>query len=395
MPIRTVAFLLVPAALGALAAPPAREITSAADGMAVAARTFLAALDEAGRAQARLAFDSDQRFEWYYTPRERHGLPLKRMSPGQRRAAFELLRAGLSEKGYSKAEMIIALESVLAKMGGNPAVRDPELYYVSVFGDPVPGGTWGWRLEGHHLSLHWTVVGGNSLASTPQFLGANPAEVPRGAKTGLRTLRAEEDLARSLVRSLSGEQRREAVVSDVAPDEILTANQRQAAIEQGRGLLFARMGESQRGLLLALLEEYASVQRPAVAAERLRRIREAGLDRVVFAWSGGLERGQGHYYRIQGPTFLIEYDNTQNGANHIHTVWRDFRGDFGRDLLSEHYRTSDHHRDGSGSIKENPCSEAFATFSCVETWSTWRSPSSSASLSAVSSTGSSRASSTP
>ena len=343
MPIRTAALVLIPALLGAGGGGPG-EIASTADGMAVAAQPFLVEGGEVGRAQARLAFDSDQRFEWYYTPRERHGVPLKRMSPEQRRTAFELLRAGLSEKGYTKAETIIALETVLAGMGGNPAVRDPELYYVSVFGDPVPGGTWGWRLEGHHLSLHWTVVGGNSLASTPQFLGANPAEVRQGAKTGLRTLRAEEDLARSLVRSLSDEQGREAVVSDVAPDEILTANQRQAAIEQGRGLLFARMGESQRGLLLALLEEYASVQRPAVAAERLRRIREAGLDRVVFAWSGGLERGQGHYYRIQGPTFLIEYDNTQNGANHIHTVWRDFRGDFGRDRLAEHYRTSDHHR---------------------------------------------------
>jgi tetratricopeptide (TPR) repeat protein len=329
----------------ALAGPAevAEEPKAAIDDMGRAARAFLATLDERALAKARLPFDSDQRFEWYYIPRERHGLPLKGMNAAQQKAALELLRAGLSEKGYTKTQTIVALEPVLAEIENNPVRRDPALYYVTIFGDPAREPTWGWRFEGHHVALHWTVVAGRSLASTPQFLGANPAEVRRGSKAGLRALAAEEDLARGLLRSLSDEQRRETVVSETAPTDILTTNTRQAAIAEARGLPYARLTEAQRGMLLALVEEHASLQRPDVAAERLRRVREAGIEKLVFAWMGGPERGQGHYYRIQGPTFVVEYDNIQDGANHIHTVWRDFRGDFGRDLLSEHYRTSEHH----------------------------------------------------
>jgi tetratricopeptide (TPR) repeat protein len=330
----------------ALAGPAemAEEPKATKEDMGRAARAFLATLDGGTLAKARLPFDSDQRFDWYYIPRERHGLPLKGMSAAQQEAALDLLRAGLSEKGYTKTQTIVALEPVLAEIESNPVRRDPALYYVTIFGDPAPDGTWGWRFEGHHVALHWTVVSGrSSLASTPQFLGAHPAEVRGGPKAGLRALAAEEDLARNLLRSLSDEQRREAVVSETAPNDILTTNTRQAAIAEARGLPYARLTEAQRGMLLALLEEHASLQRPEVAAERLGRVREAGIEKLVFAWMGGPKRGQGHYYRIQGPTFVVEYDNTQNGANHIHTVWRDFRGDFGRDLLTEHYRTSDHH----------------------------------------------------
>ena len=326
-----------------LPAEMVEEPTATIADMARSARAFLATLDEAALAKARLPFDSDQRFDWYYIPRERHGLPLKGMTAAQQKAALDLLQAGLSEKGYTKTQTVIALEPILAEIEQNPVRRDPALYYVTIFGDPAREDAWGWRFEGHHVALHWTFVAGRSLASTPQFLGANPAEVRRGPKTGLRALAAEEDLARGLLRSLSDEQRREAVLSETAPSDILTTNTRQAAIADARGLPWPRLTEAQRGMLLALLEEYASLQRPDVAAERLRRVREAGVDKLVFGWMGGPERGQGHYYRIQGPTFVVEYDNTQDGANHIHTVWRDFRGDFGRDLLSEHYRTSDHH----------------------------------------------------
>lgn len=332
--------------LAALAFVSAAEVDPKAsiEDMTKAARAFVATLDEAGLAKARLPFDSERRFEWFYTPVARHGLPLKGMSAAQQKAALELLRAGLSEKGYSKTQTIITLEPVLAEIENNPVRRDPALYYVTIFGDPAPSGAWGWRFEGHHVSLHWTFVAGRSLASTPQFLGANPAEVRQGPKKGLRALAAEEDLGRSLLRSLSDEQRREAVIAETAPRDIVTTHAREAAIAEARGLPFSRMSEAQRGMLLTLLEEYAGVQRPAVAAERLRRVREAGIEKVVFAWMGGPERGQGHYYRVQGPTFVVEYDNTQNDNNHIHSVWRDFKGDFGRDLLSEHYRTSDHHR---------------------------------------------------
>lgn len=333
-------------ALAALAFVSAADVDQKAsvDQMTRAARAFLATLDEAGLSQARLPFDSDKRFEWFYTPVPRHGLTLKAMTPAQQKAAVELLRTGLSEKGYSKTQTIIALEPVLAEVEKNPLRRDPTLYYFSIFGEPTPDGAWGWRFEGHHISLHWTFVAGRSLASTPQFLGANPAEVRSGPKTGVRALAAEEDLGRSLLKSLTEQQRREAVIAEKAPNDIATTNTRQAGIAENRGLPWGKLTEAQRGMLLTLLEEYAGVQRPAVAAERLRKVREAGIEKVVFAWMGGPERGQGHYYRVQGPTFVVEYDNTQNENNHIHSVWRDFNGDFGLDLLAQHYKTADHHQ---------------------------------------------------
>jgi tetratricopeptide (TPR) repeat protein len=313
------------------------------DDIAKSARAFLASLDAGGVARAKLPFDSDQRFDWWYIPRERHGLPLKAMSEPQQKAALALLHAGLSEKGYTKTQAIIALEPVLAEIEQNPVRRDPALYYVAIFGEPSEQGAWGWRFEGHHISLHWTFVAGRSLASTPQFLGSNPAEVRSGPKTGARALAAEEDLGRALLKSLSAEQLKEAVISETAPNDIATTNTRQAAIAESRGLPWTRMTEAQRGMLIGLLEEYAGVQRREIAAQRMRRVREAGLDKLVFAWMGGAGRGQGHYYRLQGPSFVVEYDNTQNGNNHIHSVWRDFQGDFGRDILAEHYRTSNHH----------------------------------------------------
>jgi hypothetical protein len=240
------------------------------------------------------------------------------------------------------------LEPVLAVIESNPVMRDLELYYVTVFGDPSASGTWGWRYEGHHLSLHWTIVAGKSLATTPQFMGSNPAEVRDGPKKGTRVLAAEEDLARALVQALDAAQRGRAVLSATAPDDILTSNTRKAAVQENRGLPWSAMTTGQRGMLLALIEEYASVMPRPLARERVEKVRRAGLDAVTFAWMGGLERGLPHYYRVQGPTFLIEYDCTQNGANHVHAVWRDFEGDFGVDLLSEHHRNSPHHKGGAG-----------------------------------------------
>jgi len=313
--------------------------------MAAAAQKFLGALDPAQKAKAQLPFDSEERFNWFYIPKARVGLPLKQMTPAQRDATMALLHAGLSEKGYTKAEAIRALEPVLAAIENDPVRRDPELYYVTIFGEPSANGTWGWRYEGHHISQNWTVVKGQSIASSPQFFGSNPAEVRSGPKKGTRVLAAEEDLARALLQSLSAEQRGKAVISPDAPDDMLTANNRKAAIQEDRGIAHEELTAEQRGLLMAIIEEYAGAQLPAVAQTRIERVRTAGLGKVKFAWMGGLERGQRHYYRVQGPTFLIEYDNTQNDANHIHCVWRDFTGDWGQDLLSEHYRTSPHHAD--------------------------------------------------
>jgi hypothetical protein len=332
--------------LGALAsagaALPAAEAPEPAPTMAKAANTFLAALDSAKRAKASLPFNSDERLNWDFVPRERQGVSIKRMSSEQRRAALTLLRSGLSARGFTKVDAIVHLEEVLFAISGS-AVRDPELYYFTVFGEPSEKGAWGWRYEGHHISLNWTVVEGKLVASTPQFLGANPAEVRDGPQKGTRALPAEEDLGRALVKSLSADQGgAQAVLSKDAPEEILTGSSREAAIQEDKGISYGKLTQEQQGLLLSLIREYAFAQPLAEAQARLARVK-AELSSTKFAWMGRLEKGQGHYYRIQGSTFLIEYDNTQNNANHIHCVWREFKGDWGRDLLAEHYRTAPHH----------------------------------------------------
>jgi len=262
----------------------------------------------------------------------------------QQQAALALLRAGLSEKGYTKAEMIRKLEEVLRELEGRGSTRDPDLYFLTFFGEPAADGAWGWRYEGHHCSQNWTIVNGKSIGSSPQFFGANPAEVREGPMKGTRVLSAEEDLGRSLVKSLSTAQRAEAVLSASAPGDILTSNQRKAAIQEDKGVAYSKLNKDQQGTLLALIEEYLAAQPSAQARQRLDKIHQAGFDQIKFAWMGGLERGEGHYYWVQGKTFLIEYDNTQDNANHIHCVWRDFNGDWGEDLLAEHYRNSPHHR---------------------------------------------------
>ena len=324
--------VLVAFALAGQTAGPIDTMTQAASG-------FLRTLSPDLRKQAQLPFDSDARVTWNYVPTARAGVALKSLDETQRRAAMQLLRAGLSERGYAKAETIRVLEAVLREMEGN--FRDPEGYYFAIFGEPSATGTWGWRYEGHHLSQNWTIVAGKAIASSPQFFGANPAEIRQGKLAGTRPLAAEEDLAFALLRSLDDRQRGTAVIAQRAPSDIATTNAREAVMTDGRGLAYRDMTPPQRAQLMALVEEHAGAQVAPLAQERLARLRAAGLDAIRFAWMGSLERNQaGHYYRIVGPTFLIEFDNTQNRANHIHQVWRDFKGDFGRDLLAEHYRKS-------------------------------------------------------
>jgi hypothetical protein len=309
--------------------------------MTTAARALLDSLTPEQKQVAQFPFTSEERFIWFYTPVPRKGLTLKAMTEPQRKLAMNLLRSGLSDKGYSKAEMIRSLEDVLVEMGGNPAQRDRELYYFSIFGEPGPAATWGWRYEGHHLSQNWTVINGTAVATTPQFFGANPAEVRQGAKTGLRALAAEEDLGFDLLRSLDAKQRQSAIIDAKSPNDILTTNTREAAIQEDRGLSHAQMNAAQQAALLKLIEEHAGAQTTPIAQDRVARAK-ASLDSVKFAWMGGTEKGDGHYYRVQGPSFVIEFDNTQGNANHIHQVWRDFKGDWGRDLLAEHYQSAPH-----------------------------------------------------
>lgn len=308
--------------------------------MATAATAWLQSLDDTQRKAATYALTDGEREDWHFVPKSRNGLPLKDMNPAQRKLARDLLAAGLSQRGVLTTDTIIALEDVLFTMEG-ASRRDRGLYYFTVFGAPDPHGTWGWRLEGHHLSVNFLIADGTKVSATPMFFGSNPAEVRiEHAQKGRRALAAEEDIGRALVKSFNDEQRRAALIADRAPADIITGNDRVAKLDAPTGLPYARMTPEQQAQLRALVEVYAGRLRPEIAAKEIQRIADRGWNNVHFAWAGGIERGDAHYYRIHGPGFVIEYDNTQNGANHIHTVWRDFEGDFGRDLLREHHLTS-------------------------------------------------------
>ena len=310
-----------------------------ASAMSSAALRFLDSLNDEQEAAVRFPFDGEDRFDWHFIPRERKGVSLKMMTGSQRAAALDLVRTGLSEEGFTKAEIIRQLEQILYEQEGRD-IRDPDLYFFMIFGEPGDA-AWGWRYEGHHISQNWTIVDG-AVAATPQFFGSNPAEVRGGPRQGLRVLGSEEDQARDLLGSLDDAQREAALISGEAPSDILTRAQRQVTLLEDFGVAHKDLDADQQAALWSIIEEYAAAQPGPVAQERLAEVRDAGLDGVRFVWMGDEAQGEPHYYRIQGPTFLIEYDNTQGNANHVHSVWRDFAGDFGRDLLAEHYRRYDH-----------------------------------------------------
>jgi hypothetical protein len=315
------------------------------DRMAEAAARWLASLDPAQRAKAAFGFPDDaERTRWYYTPTERGGLPLAEMGPTQQRLAHRLVASGLSEAGYATAATIMGLENVLdAKEGWRRGYdgrtvphrgRDPQLYFVSVFGDPGSG-PWGWRVGGHHVALNWTLAGDGRLSASPLFFGANPALTRLVGPGVLRPLAGEEDLGRALLASLAPDQRAKAVVSEVAPDDILERNRSRVEPGQPDGLPATGMLPQQRTLLEGLVRLYLD-RLPAelAAAEAAQVVGEAG-ERLHFAWAGPAEPGQPHYYRVQGPRLLIEYDNVQDGANHVHSVWRVPGGDFGQSTAGE------------------------------------------------------------
>ena len=340
------AAVLSASALGwTIAAPP----TPAA--MASAATQFLASLTPEQRQQATFTFDGPELSHWHFIPTEnfpRSGLTIKQMNPAQRTLAHELLGAGLSKRGYLTATQIMDLENVLGALeSANPPsssrfVRDPERYFFSIFGTPSANASWGWRVEGHHVSLHFTLVNGTLVASSPTFFGSNPGEVRSGPRTGIRILAAEEDAGRSLVQSLPGAQRVKAIINTTAPGDIITMANIKVDPLSPAGIAFIDMNANQQELLKRLIDVYVGKVADDLAADRTSRIEQAGWNHITFAWAGSIERGQKHYYRVQGPTFLIEYDNTQNDGNHIHSVWRDFNGDFGADLLRQHVNGTPH-----------------------------------------------------
>lgn len=316
---------------------------TAGEEMAEAAAALLASLDEGQRSRVMFELKADERANWNIIPRERKGVTWKEMNPAQRHLATALLVSGLSQRGFVKASTIMSLEQILLELEqGRGPKRDPENYFWSIFGKPSAQGTWGWRVEGHHISLNFTIVEGKHISSTPSMFGTNPAEVRQGPRKGLRVMGVEEDLGRALIGSLTAEQKKEAVIAGEVPKEVFTLGLRKALPLTPAGIAAAKMNAPQRDLLRRLLEEYVRRARPEIADADLAQIDAAGFDRVTFAWAGGEQRGQGHYYRVQGPTFLLEYDNTQNDANHVHAVWRELAGDFGEDLLAEHYKNSPH-----------------------------------------------------
>jgi len=316
----------------------------AVDEMADAATKFLGSLKPEQAAKASYKLKDDERQNWHFIPKARNGLTIKDMTEDQRKLAMKLLRSGLSDHGYGKATNIMSLETILRELEGpnSRMTRDPELYYITVFGKPDAKGTWGWRVEGHHLSVNYTIVKGEYVAGTPSFFGTNPAEVKSGPRQGLRALADEEDRGRELIKALSPEQREQAIFEKVALKDIVTMAEKRVKPLEQKGIAASKLNPDQKQKLLALVKAYIERNRPELAKEDLRKINEAGIDKLSFAWAGGIEKGEGHYYRVQGPTFLLEYDNTQNNNNHIHAVYRDFESDFGEDLLRKHYQETPH-----------------------------------------------------
>ena len=392
----------------ALSVVPGMARQRAAAAMVTAANDFVSSLTLEQRSKAVYPMSSEEWTRWNFIPASmfpRNGISFKQMNQTQRQRAHDLMKAGLSQTGYVTAASVMQLENVLREIegpsatagapaadtapaaapavpttpaatqttdpagaergaargggaqrggrggrggggdgGGAPIIRDPELYFLTVFGDPSTKGTWGWRLEGHHVSLRFAIDNGRLLvSSTPQFLGSNPAEVPYGygPYTGLRVLAAQEDAARTLVLALDAKRQAVAIVAP-NPRGFASGTNVKFDPQSPVGLSLSQMTAAQRDMLMKLIDSYASIMPADIAAARMAKIKAAGIDKILFAWSGATEKGRPYQYQVQGPTFLIEHNNTQNNGNHIHAVWRDFNGDFGRDVLAEHMAALPH-----------------------------------------------------
>jgi hypothetical protein len=304
--------------------------------MTTAAKELLRTLSPEQKAKIQFKLGDEERFTWDFRPVPRKGLPVREMQAFQKPLAHALLGASLSQRGYIKAATIMSIEDVLRIAEKDDGERrNPEKYYFSVFGEPSETGSWALRVDGHHLSVNFTVVGGKVIAA-PTFFGSNPHEVQTEPRKGLRVLSREEDLGRELVQTLTPEQRKVAIVAEKAYPDIITDNKKTAVLkDQPMGLAVSKLTSKQKAMLDEVVAEYANNMPEDVAAARLDQYKKM-TGQIYFAWAGGVNKGDLHYYRVQSPTFLIEYDNTQNKGNHVHSVWRDFKSDFGLDLLSAH-----------------------------------------------------------
>lgn len=326
---------------------------STEDLMVSTANAWLASLNANQLTSAQFKLDNPDYETWHFVPDNnfitsrgyrRNGLTYKEMDAEQRSLADALLAASLSRAGFVAVKTIMSLEEVL-RIQENDTVgrRDVDLYHFSIFGKPAIEGDWAWRLEGHHVSLHFLMRNGKLASTSPTFLGANPHEVREGPRKGVRPLGVREDTARKLMKSLDAGLQKQAVVSEEAYRDILTAADTRAKFDgQPQGISASQLSEEQYSMLLAAADQY-TVSLPSEQAESRRaKIRSTPRDQLFFAWAGSIEPGGGDYYRIQSADFLIEYDNTQNRNNHSHSVWREFEGDFGRDILAAHYKLDSH-----------------------------------------------------
>lgn len=338
--------------------------------MVATASRFIESLTPEQRINTLFEVDSKERLKWHYFPEsgfrqeyghDRRGIMFKEMDPKQRHLAYALMSSGLSQVGFIKAATVMSIEEIVRVIEADTTGhRDAERFHFSIFGKPRATGAWAWRIEGHHIGLNFTIMDGKVISSSPTFFGANPNEVPVGAHKGMRVLDREEDLSRELVNSLDPRQRQKAIFDKEAPYDILTMATVRAQLEGSpKGLAAAQMTSTQRTLLMEVISEYANNIAPPLSEKRLEQARRAPSDKLFFAWAGRTDRPvlrpveigkpttgnrdlEGVYYRVQSPDFLIEYDNTQNYSNHSHSVWRDWKGDFGFDILSAHHRMLDH-----------------------------------------------------
>ena len=326
--------VIVMVTAGALLSANLKEEVNSATNMTQAANEFLGSLTADQKKQATFEFDDKERINWHYIPKDnRLGVPVYELEGAPLKAGMALLRSGLSEAGYDQALNVMSLEEILYLLEGGDretrrSKRDPRKYYISVFGTPANTGSWGWRIEGHHLSLNYTVVAGKVVSPTPEFFGANPGLINAGPGRKIRVLGAEEDIARQILKACSPEQSEHAWISREAPDDLRSRGTPQPDTGKPLGLPASKMSNDQKKLLQELLGEYLKNMPADVVAERRERINKAGLDNIYFGWWGSSELNERHEYRVQGPTFLIEYNNTQQSANHVHSIWRNMDGDF-------------------------------------------------------------------
>ena len=353
-----------------LAAAAAYEAAKTESLMADAANRFLESLNRMQMMGTVFPMDAEERTNWHYFPETgfadeygyvRNGITFKDMDPKQKHLAYGLLSTGLGRAGFVKTMNVMALEDIVRAIEDDrTGYRDTERFHFTVFGKPSMKGDWGWRVEGHHVSLHYVIRNGELVAASPTFLGANPHEVPQGLHKGMRALEREEDLARSLIKSLTPAEQEKAIFDKQAPYDIVTMADKRAKLEgDPQGLPASAMSEAQYSDLLGLIAEYANTMPPEIAAGRMKAARDASREDLYFGWAGDIERPAakpieigskttenrhlaGNYYRIQSPTFLLEYANTQNQSNHSHAVWRDFEGDFGYDVLAAHFGSPSH-----------------------------------------------------